>query len=83
MTVTELDLVKAVLELSSYVSDLPSKEEARSVKDEAVKIFSEWITQQNLSQEDAPALLNSLTAHGRIKEAGNRGFQEYTQRKRS
>mgnify|MGYP007077524725 CR=1 FL=1 len=83
MTVTEHDLVHAVLELSSYVSDLPSKEEARAVKDEALKIFSEWIAQQNPSQEEGLALFNSLTAKGRIKDAGDRGFQRYIQRDRS
>lgn len=83
VNVTEHDLVSAVFQLSCYVSGLPSREEAEAVKHEAVKIFSEYMAQQNLPQEEASALFNSLTAHGRIKEAGDRGFQRYMQRARS
>ena len=83
MTVTEHDLAHAVFELSCCVSDLPSREEAEAIKAEAIKIFSEYIAQQNLPREEACALFNSLTADGRIKKAGERGFQEYMQRKRS
>lgn len=83
MTVTEHDLASAVFQLSCYVSSLPSREEAEAIKDEAIKIFSEYMAQQNLPQEEACALFNSLTAHGRIKEASDRGFQSFTQRARS
>lgn len=83
MTVTEHDLASAVFQLSCYVSDLPPREKAEAIKHEAIKIFSEYIAQQNLPEKEACALFNSLTAHGRIKEAGDRGFQRYTQKARS
>ena len=83
MTVTERDLANAVFELSTYVSDLPSREESEAIKNEAVKIFTEWIVQQGLPNKDAHELFNSAVEPGRIKAAAQQGFQRWSQRRRN
>ncbi len=83
MTVTERDLANAVFELSTYVSSLPSREEADAINNEAVKIFAGWISQQGLPDEEAHELLKSVVAPGRIKAAAEQGRKEWLQRRSS
>ena len=83
MTVTERDLANAVYELSVYVSSLPSREEADAIKNEAVKIFADWIAQQGLPNEKAHELFNSVVAPGRIKAAAEQGRKSWLQRRSS
>ena len=83
MTVTERDLANAVYELSVYVSSLPSREEADAIKNEAVKIFADWIAQQRLPTEKAHELFNSVVAPGPIKAAAEQGRKQWLQRRSS
>lgn len=83
MTVTERDLANAVFELSVYVSSLPPREEAEAVKHEAIKIFTEWIAEQELQNEKAHELYSSVVSHGRIRAAAEQGRKQWLQRRSS
>ena len=83
MTVTDRDLANAVFELSVYVSSLPPREEAKAVKDEAIKIFSEWIHEQDLSIEKKVELYGFVVADGRISAAAEQGRKQWLNRRSS
>ena len=83
MTVTDRDLANAVFELSVYVSSLPPREEAKAVKDEALKIFAEWIHEQDLSIEKKVELYGSVVADGRISAAAEQGRKQWLHRRSS
>ena len=83
MTVTERDLANAVFELSVHVSSLPPREEAEAIKNEAIKIFTEWIVEQGLPNEKAHELYKSVVADGRISAAAEQGRKQWLQRRSS
>ena len=83
MTVTDRDLANAVFELSVYVSSLPSREEAKAIEDEAIKIFTEWIVEQGLPNEKTHELYRSVVADGRIRAAAEQGRKQWLHRRSS
>ena len=78
--VTEFELMQALWDCSTYVRDLPTKEETRAIKEHTSILLHDWLDQQNLSDKEHSALAARVTRSGPLVQAAQSARKEKHQR---